>query len=143
MSRRFGSNLKKIRERAGLYQEDVARLTGMTQGNISLWESGKRLPEPDSIKRLAAVAELRTTTKELMQGVVTPYDALRGSYKVVSENREEIAVTATEGAALRRLRKLPPDIAHVILVWLDGMVEVFLRKPQLAKRLRGDSVWTR
>jgi transcriptional regulator with XRE-family HTH domain len=36
--------IKEIRESAGLSQEKMARLTGVSQSQISRWESGSRSP---------------------------------------------------------------------------------------------------
>jgi transcriptional regulator with XRE-family HTH domain len=51
----FGRNLAEAREWAGLTQTELARQARMQQKDISLLESGARLPRLDRISALAEV----------------------------------------------------------------------------------------
>lgn len=46
------SNLKTIRERAGLTQSALAEAVGMTQGAISHFENSRRMPGLDECRRI-------------------------------------------------------------------------------------------
>lgn len=48
-----GSALQAIRERTGISQTDLAKLTGVSQGRISELEAGQRNVRPSTIKSLA------------------------------------------------------------------------------------------
>lgn len=50
--------LKKLRESANLGQNDLARMAGVTQAQISNYESGKQFPGVETAVRLAAALGL-------------------------------------------------------------------------------------
>lgn len=50
---RFGLNLWRSRRRAGLSQEDLASLVGLTRNAIQNLEKGRRVPRLDTIVKLA------------------------------------------------------------------------------------------
>ena len=52
-SERFGARLRKMREAAGLTQEVFARKASITQAHLSKLETGKRLPEWNTTRRLS------------------------------------------------------------------------------------------
>nr|WP_316621913.1 helix-turn-helix transcriptional regulator [uncultured Ruminococcus sp.] len=47
MSMRFADTLKKFRIDKGLSQQALAKKMYVTNGTISRWESGRRLPDAD------------------------------------------------------------------------------------------------
>ena len=49
----FGTNLKRIREEAGLSQEDLMDLAGVHRTQISEYERGKRVPKVGTVERLS------------------------------------------------------------------------------------------
>lgn len=51
----FGDNLKKLRRSEKISQEELAKRLDMAQSTIGMWESGKRTPKLDDMKRLAHV----------------------------------------------------------------------------------------
>ncbi|WP_024529213.1 helix-turn-helix transcriptional regulator [Serratia fonticola] len=48
------NNLKTIRKKAGLTSFDLAREMGCTRGSIGHYETGRRLPDINTAKRLVA-----------------------------------------------------------------------------------------
>ena len=48
------NQLQALRERAGLTQAALAQRSGVTQGKISDYETGKTIPRLDSAMKLAA-----------------------------------------------------------------------------------------
>lgn len=52
------SNIKSIRERLGVTQAELAVALGMTQGNVSFYERGQKVP-PDVASRLIEYAGTR------------------------------------------------------------------------------------
>lgn len=53
MSARFPDRLKEIREERGLSQADLAEKSGLQTSAISHFETGRRSPSFDNLKRLA------------------------------------------------------------------------------------------
>ena len=49
----FSQNLKKAREQKGLTQKDVAEIIGVAKSTYSLYESGSREPNVQTIKKIA------------------------------------------------------------------------------------------
>ena len=54
LAERFGLNLWRSRRRAGLSQDDLAAIVGVSRAAISPLERGLRLPSIDTILKLAA-----------------------------------------------------------------------------------------
>lgn len=51
----FGRKVRSAREEKGMYQEELARLAGLKQTNVSRIESGRYSVTLDTITRLSAV----------------------------------------------------------------------------------------
>lgn len=49
----FSDNLKKLRKNKGLTQIQFAKEFNISSGTIAMWETGKREPDLDTIKRIA------------------------------------------------------------------------------------------
>ena len=60
--------LEKIRKEKNISQRDIAIALGVTQGAVSLWESGSCFPSAKKLPELAAV--LGCTVDELLKGEV-------------------------------------------------------------------------
>jgi transcriptional regulator with XRE-family HTH domain len=48
----FGNRLKKLRDKEGLYQTDVAKGLGISQASVNAWENDKRQPSIDMILKI-------------------------------------------------------------------------------------------
>jgi transcriptional regulator with XRE-family HTH domain len=60
-----GDRLRRLRKERLLTQQDLSRMTGVTQDSISQLETGKREAQPRTIKKLAEA--LGVEPKELMK----------------------------------------------------------------------------
>lgn len=49
----FADNIRKIREKKGMTQKEVAKAMGVSQQAYSQYESGKRVPKSETIERIA------------------------------------------------------------------------------------------
>ena len=47
--------MREFREKAGLTQQQVAAAMGVTNGVVSHWESGRKLPNAAKLPRIAAL----------------------------------------------------------------------------------------
>jgi transcriptional regulator with XRE-family HTH domain len=62
----FGAGIRELRQRLGAKQLWLACATGCTDATVSLWEAGKRVPHPATLRRLVAVlARAGATPNEL------------------------------------------------------------------------------
>lgn len=129
-TRRFGQNLRELRTAAGLTQEDLAQRLGFKRTSpISIWERSLGTPTPDNVVKIARAIGCQTA--ELLRGVQTPYDALRGHAfvahptadpKLTDEDRRWLALGRRAGRTLRRsfselieatLRAFPNGVADL------------------------------
>ena len=63
----FDKNLKRLRIRNHLKQEDLAKQLNVTRQTVSGWETGRRQPDLDMLKKLAEVLDI--DMQELIYGV--------------------------------------------------------------------------
>ena len=56
----FGSTLKELRTQAGMTQQQLGDLIGVTKSVISFYELQERCPSPETLKRIAAVFHVST-----------------------------------------------------------------------------------
>lgn len=56
--------LKKMREKSGMSQKDLAEELGVDQSAVCLWETGKTLPRAKLLPKIANI--LGCTTDELL-----------------------------------------------------------------------------
>lgn len=54
----FGDKIREIREKRGLSQKELAVKIGVAKSTYSLYESGKREPDVEKIKKIAKVLEV-------------------------------------------------------------------------------------
>ena len=64
MGEKFNENLKIARERNGLSQKDIAEGIGVAKSTYSLYESGNREPNVQTIKKIADI--LNVSADELL-----------------------------------------------------------------------------
>jgi transcriptional regulator with XRE-family HTH domain len=101
--RTFGANLKDERERLEISQETLAQRLGVRQAQVSAWEKGRRRPNAASVLRIAEA--LGCAPAELLTGVVTDLDALRGVVSTAPRTRTP-RLTRDEKKLLREFRKM-------------------------------------
>lgn len=64
--------IKEARDRAGMSQRDLAKLLGITQGAVSMWEKGLSSPQLFRIRQIAEV--LGIDDVELTTAAQTRYE---------------------------------------------------------------------
>lgn len=67
VAERFGRNLRRLRRREGLTQEELARSAGLHRTAIGLLENGGRVARIDTLVRLAD--SLEVPPEELLDGI--------------------------------------------------------------------------
>ena len=58
-------NIKKLREKKGITQQELADVLGVAQSTVAMWESNKSLPRVDTLKAIAKA--LGCTIDELLE----------------------------------------------------------------------------
>jgi transcriptional regulator with XRE-family HTH domain len=121
---RFGENLRALRTRAKLNQGELGKRLGLThQSTISLWETGKiKLPDVDMMRKIADV--LHCQPADLLVGVVTPLDMLRGSTLPLSDRPSDVQLTDAEIELIRLWRRMSPASQQ----HLRGVIELLAHR---------------
>lgn len=95
--------LRELRKEAGLTPDDLAALVEVSRQSISLWETGRAVPQPSALKALAA--RLHTNIAALVE--IPAAEMLLSDLRVLAGlGQEEVAdligVSATTLAELER-----------------------------------------
>ena len=85
------TRLAELRKRANLTQDELGRLAGYTQDQISKWETGKRSPTSDQVRELAR--RLRIHPGEL-------FDPIPRDYRTPTEERIAAIIDRLSGEDL-------------------------------------------
>lgn len=83
VGRRFGQNLRRVRRRAGLSQEGLARRCSLHRTEVSYIERARRTPRIDTLVKLATALE--APVDELLEGI---------EWALPAENRDGRLVVA-------------------------------------------------
>jgi transcriptional regulator with XRE-family HTH domain len=83
----IGQYVKARREELGVNQEELAKRIGVTPTTISLYESGKRKPDLDTLKQIATV--LKTSLAFLLD-IEVPKQGLDIALRANNLDNEEI-----------------------------------------------------
>jgi transcriptional regulator with XRE-family HTH domain len=82
---RFGDNLRRLRRREGLSQEQLAKRSSLHRTEIGLLEKGKRVPRIDTLLQLAGAMAI--PPEELLFGIYwTAGGELDGSFTITMPN---------------------------------------------------------
>lgn len=98
----LGGRVRELRQSLGLAQSDLARLSGLSNGYVSLVETGQRHPSPGALAGLARA--LQTTVDYLTDG------GLAGSERAAEAAIAAASVLVDEGE---------PERAYAILAGFD------------------------
>lgn len=80
VGQRFGANLSRLREQAGITQEEMAFRASLHRTEIGLLERGGRVPKIDTAAKLAG--SLGVTLSELLDGIEwQPGEFQRGYFR--------------------------------------------------------------
>lgn len=96
-------NLRTFRESIEISQEELAERSGVKQGNISKYETGKTRPDVSTLLRLAV--GLGTTVDRLVSGVNHDYDLLCHGGVKRSAPHQEVAVDPASARLFTELRE--------------------------------------
>jgi transcriptional regulator with XRE-family HTH domain len=84
VARRFGANLRHIRKRSGLSQEELGVRAGLHRTAIGLLENGARTPRIDTLVKLSTALDI--SPAELIEGIVwEPGEASPGRFTLSRE----------------------------------------------------------
>lgn len=91
----FADNLKKIRTDKDLSQQELAKRLSVAQSTVGMWESGKRVPKLDELKRMATV--LNITVSRLLSGKERKIEIIKNEIYIDGEKVSELDPTDVDG----------------------------------------------
>jgi transcriptional regulator with XRE-family HTH domain len=81
LAERFAFNVRQLRVGADISQEELAFRADVHRTQVSLIESGERLPRLETLVKLAGA--LGVTTNDLVEGIAwEPFEQLSGGFAV-------------------------------------------------------------
>lgn len=97
----FGARLKLFREKEGMLQKELADKLQITQQTISLYESGKREPDYDTLKKIADC--FNTSTDYLLGRTDDPSPRLK--IETIAAHRTDDPMTELPEAARKSVEE--------------------------------------
>ncbi len=91
----FADNLKNARLNQKVSQQELAKKLSVAQSTVGMWESGRRVPKLDELKRLARV--LGITISRLLSGKERNIEITKNEIYIDGEKVSELAPTDVEG----------------------------------------------
>jgi len=85
VAKQFGANLSRLREQAGITQEEIAFRASLHRTEIGLLERGGRLPRIDTLAKLAGALEVPSSS--LLDGIEWTPGAFQRGHFAVSDGR--------------------------------------------------------
>lgn len=108
----IGQRMQRLREEDGMTQEEMGEKLGVSQGTVSQWESGKRVPGGEAVK---AMAELFDTTADFILGIVDEEIKLVPYFRGLKEEEELLmqAYAQLTGRQKRIVEELVSSLADM------------------------------
>lgn len=91
----FGENLRNIRADKKLSQQELAKMLDVAQSTVGMWESGKRVPKLDELKRLARV--LKITVGRLLTGTERKIEITKNEIYIDGTKVSDLDPTDVDG----------------------------------------------
>jgi len=114
----FSEKLYDLRKKGGLSQEQLAEQLGVSRQAVSKWESGKAIPESDT---LVSISEYFHVTLDYLMKENDIADL--ESEPVVSMNNE---MPSTDSGKVKRILGIIICISGIVFLIIWGLVSVFI-----------------
>lgn len=129
----FGLKIKQLREEHGMTQTRLARVLGVTKGTVSVWERGLRMPELETLERVAKRFEV--SVGYLLEGADTEAEGVETDVEAEEPHTAEEKVDVARVKALtEKLLRLSSDSLDIV----EGTIETAYKRDREKGRLRAD-----
>ena len=126
----FGLKIKQLREEHGMTQTRLAKVLGVTKGTVSVWERGLRMPELETLERVAKRFEI--SVGYLLEGADTEVEADVEAGE--TDTAEEKVDVARVKALTEKLLRLSADSLDIV----EGTIETAYKRDREKGRLGAD-----
>lgn len=69
-------NIKDLREKASLSQDEFAELMGVSKRTVAYWESGQKIPQPRTFRKISELLMNRNKNDGSSSNIINPERAL-------------------------------------------------------------------
>ena len=128
----FSEKLYELRKKSGLSQEQLAEQLGVSRQAVSKWESGKAVPESDTLVSISDY--FHVTLDHLMKEDDAAYP---GSGPEMSKENSR---TDTDIGKKKRIPGIVICVGGIVCMIIWGLVSIFA--PSTSDRIGGSSVIT-
>lgn len=120
----LGERIRENRVRAGLSQEQLAELTGVSRQAVGKWEAGQAAPSAEKLQRLADLFGESmvppAAPPEEEPGPVSPAEGLAEEVLALARQEEAARKTERRAALLRNARRFLAVCGAYLLLYLMG-----------------------
>lgn len=116
----FASNLRRLREKKGYTQEDLANVTGVTKSAIRSYEQKKRLPKTSQLAVLSLALDV-TEGALTFFNFGSPVQAAHALFQIANTYALIPDVLESGEAVLRTMR---PGLEQIIDQWADELAAI-------------------
>lgn len=113
----IGKIISKLRNERGLTQRELAKILGVSNGAIGMWETQKREPDLDTVKKMTSFFNVTA-------------DYLIGNEQIPLDNSKIGRITVEEEKLLNGFRKLSGDDQEELI----GILDMKLQKNHKTRR---------
>ena len=116
----FASTLRRLREKKGYTQEDLANVTGITKSAIRSYEQKKRLPKTSQL-------EVLSLALDVTEGALTFFDfgsPVQAAHALFQIANTYALIPDTLESGEQVLRTVRPGLEQIIDQWADELSEV-------------------
>lgn len=102
----FSSIIKSLRIQHKMTQQDLAEIVGLTPTGISYWESGKAIPNAETLEKLASYFNVTV-------------DYLLGKKEMSDDDKKTVL--------FRKAEEVPQDQQEVLWNIIDSTIDAFIK----------------
>lgn len=118
----IAENIKKIRDRFNLTQDELGEIAGVSGGAVSTWERGTAEPRMGAVQKIADKLNISKA-------------------EIIEDNKEEKVIRAVRIPVLGRVQAgIPIDAQQEVLDWEEISPQMALSGEYFALQVKGDSM---
>lgn len=118
--RNIGTNIRALRERQGLTQEELAQALFVTRQTVSNYETGKSRPDVDMLVKIAQVLE--TDVEQLLYGLSAEQDRRRAARRLGAGYLILLAIHLFSVLSAPMMNELIDHFAGILPVTLSALL---------------------
>ena len=116
----IGQRIKRIRLEKGMTTKEFGKLFNATDSNVSSWEKGRTLPNPERLKSIAKIGDI--TVDELLYGQSEYNNLKRIVSSIINRDIDEIAFSNMV-KAFHSVPDLEPSVNLIAYIYTNNLTQ--------------------